>query len=90
MARDPLDCGGGRGCALSPWLPAKPRESADPTEGGGGNQTVGDPKTLLLTLPNLPVTDPPAFVPSSGIGHSGSGTHPRILHALWARPRSHS
>ena len=32
----------------------------------------------------------PAFVPSSGIGHPGSGTHPRIRHALWARPRNHS
>lgn len=39
--------------------PAQPRESADPTEGGGGNRTVRDPKTLLLTLPNLPVPDPP-------------------------------
>lgn len=42
--------------------PAQPRESADSTEGGGGHQTVGDPKTLLLTLPNLPVTDPPPLL----------------------------
>lgn len=32
----------------------------------------------------------PAFVPRSRIGHPGSGTHPRIRHALWARPRNHS
>ncbi|XDA85354.1 hypothetical protein R6Z07F_015130 [Ovis aries] len=61
--------------------PAQPRESADPTEGGGGNRTVHDPKELLLTLPNLPVPDPP---PLSSLA---PGLDTRIRHTPPDSPR---